>query len=185
MIEIPLSRGKVARIDDEDAALVAGFKWWAHQGNDGHGWYARGYPLNSPTNRSQIMMHNLILGVHAGTLVDHLDGDGLNNTRANLRPATRAQNAQNQHIRSDNQTGFKGVGRSQRHGRLYPRWRAKITIEGRTLHLGYFASPAQAAEAYDEAARRHFGRFARVNFPRASEAGACAATHRTKREKER
>jgi hypothetical protein len=103
-------------------------------------------------------MHRLILRVDANTQVDHRDGNGLNNTRGNLRPATHAQNQHNSRLRKDNQSGFKGVHRQGN------RWVARIRVDGEQKHLGSFRTPEEAARAYDAAALRLRGEYARLNF---------------------
>ena len=103
-------------------------------------------------------MHNVIAGAPQ---VDHVNGDGLDNRRANLRPASTAQNARNRSRPSTNRSGFKGVSWVRDRGH----WRAGIKVDGRSLNLGSFADPVEAAKAYDEAARRLHGKFARPNFP--------------------
>lgn len=154
MIEVPLTRGLVAVIDDEDAAAVlAAGPWHAVPGATTH--YAR-RAVWSGGRAHQVSLHTFLTG---WSRVDHADGDGLNNRRANLRPATNAQNGQNRAIQRNNASGYKGV--SWHRGA----WRAVIWLDGRSVHLGRYADPADAARAYDAAAREAFGEFARVNFP--------------------
>lgn len=107
-------------------------------------------------------MHRLILGLVPGDgqRVDHRDLNGLNNVRSNLRLCTSSQNLANGPRRVDNTSGYRGVGWDRQHRR----WVAKIQVRGRTMNLGLFRSPEQAALAYDAAAREHFGEFARPNF---------------------
>lgn len=104
-------------------------------------------------------MHRLIAGAKRGEFVDHIDGDTLNNMRANLRVCSHQQNAFNSSKRSS-LSGFKGVARHYDH----VRWVARLTLSGKNLYLGTFASPEDAARAYDAAARRYYGDFARLNF---------------------
>lgn len=92
-------------------------------------------------------------------LLDHVDGNGLNNAWANLRSATTAENTRHQGIRSNNSTGFKGVIWQPRERR----WRAVIGVDGKKIHLGCYATPEAAAQAYDEAAMKHHGEFAGLN----------------------
>jgi hypothetical protein len=103
-------------------------------------------------------MHRLLA---AWPLVDHEDGNGLNNQRANLRPATQSQNLANQRKRPGLTSQFKGV---RWYGKLTP-WRASISIGGRRVHLGSFITEEAAARAYDAAALAEWGEYARLNFP--------------------
>lgn len=101
--------------------------------------------------------------------VDHIDGNTFNNQKNNLRIATATQNAQNRKRFKNNNSIFKGVSRP---GRREIGWRARITINKNTITLGRFDDEISAARAYDEAARQHFGEFARLNFPKTSEQAA-------------
>lgn len=154
---IPLAGGLTAIVDDEDAHL-AGVRWCAHA--DRNKTYAVRVEVMESVQVFRLL-HREILNAPEGIEVDHINGDGLDNRRANLRLATRAQNQWNSGRRSDNTSGFKGVGwvRSRQ------RWQAKIKVRGLRIFLGYHASPEAAAQAYDAAARQHFGEFARLNFP--------------------
>jgi hypothetical protein len=151
MIEVPLTQGKVALIDDEDAERVLGRNWAYLSVQNGPG---PGYAISSSG-----LMHRLILNAPRGVEVDHVNGDGLDNRRENLRLATHAQNASNSRLHRDNVTGYKGV----RHKRN--RWQARITVNQKEIYLGSFIALEDAARAYDAAAREHFGEFATPNFP--------------------
>ena len=105
-------------------------------------------------------MHRLILGITCDSQGDHINGDGLDNRRANLRPVTHAQNMQN---RRGNGPTFKGIYCVERTTRNP--WMAKIAVAKKQIYLGYYATPEDAARAYDEAAKKYFGEFARLNFP--------------------
>ena len=97
----------------------------------------------------------------AGVMVDHINRDRLDNRRANLRMATNAQNQANVTKRQGMTSRYKGVSRHTATGR----WQARISVEGKQMHLGYFAHEADAARAYDARAREVFGVFAQANFP--------------------
>lgn len=162
MIEIPLTRGKVALIDDDDAEAVLAFQWHAHR-NSKDLWYAMQTVKHRSTG-SAIYLHRVILNAPPETKVDHKNGDGLDNRRANLRIATHAENLRNSGLSSNNSSGFKGVS-FVRHRFLSKPWHARIMLNRKQTHLGYFATAEDAARAYDAKAKELFGEFARVNFP--------------------
>jgi len=154
--EIPLSRGMVALVDDEDYdAVMAVGKWYADRSC--RTFYAR-KNFQRGGKWTFVKMHTLITG---WDYVDHINGNGLDNRRANLRHATDALNSRNRRIRSDNTSGYKGVHLSR------GKWRAVLTRDGRVVFHGSFDSAEDAAHAYDAAAREHFGEFAFLNFPEA------------------
>jgi len=95
-----------------------------------------------------------------GVFIDHRDNDGLNNCKWNLRVCSRKQNNRNRKTRSRKTSDFKGVDL-----RAGGRWRAKIRVDGKSIHIGLFATQEEAARAYDVSARKHFGEFACCNFP--------------------
>lgn len=159
-LRIPLGGGKYATIDAGDAPLVAGFRW---RSRCIHGtWYAVAYSpdLWKERRRRDVFMHRVIVGAAPGVTIDHRDGDGLNNTRGNLREASHGENMRNAKGRVGT-SRFKGVSWCSRKGR----WVAQIRYDGKTRFLGYFADEDAAARAYDAAAAIGHGRFARLNFP--------------------
>ena len=101
-------------------------------------------------------MHTLIAGVKGP---DHVNSNGLDNRRINLREASQAQNCANQRLHSNNTSGYKGVSRE----RAERRWKARICVKGRHIFLGRFDDPVEAARAYNEAALEYFGEFAWLN----------------------
>lgn len=138
MIEIPLTKGYVAIIDDEDAHLAA-LRWHAHV-MPGKAVYAR-RTAHADGTKKNVMLHRVIMNAAPGEPVDHRDGDGLNCRRGNLRIVTASENCMNRRgPRSDNRfSPYLGVYYSER----MDRYLAKI---GRT-HLGTFKTPEEANEA--------------------------------------
>jgi len=156
---IPLSRGKYAKVDVEDYERLARYNWYAKKS---HGtFYAVRTEKNKGRSKSRIM-HREIMGEAEGFVVDHINHDGLDNRRANLRLATRSQNQWNipKNSRIKSTSKYKGV----RKRRISKPFSADITVEGRKIHLGDFAEEVEAARAYDEAAKKYFGEFACLNF---------------------
>lgn len=135
-----------ALVDGADLPRLAPYRWNRN---------CHGYAVRFDAGR-WVFLHRLVCP--DGSLGDHRDGDKMNNRRSNLRGADWLGNARNS-AKSWRNTGYKGV-RAQ--GR---RFAARITVNYREVHLGRFASPDEAARAYDRAAVEHFGRFARLNFP--------------------
>ena len=159
-IEIPLTQGKVALIDDADWPLVSEYQWHFV------GKSRRGYVGTSSfkfTGRKGILyMHRLLMNAPARVEVDHVNSDGLDNRRANLRLATRAQNMANSRKRlTGSFSQYKGVYWNGIRGK----WEAKIGTPPNRKYLGIFFDEKDAAKAYDAAARVWFGEFARLNFP--------------------
>jgi hypothetical protein len=150
MKQIPLTQGEFALVDDEDFEELSRYKWQVLRNGP------RSYAVRKAGK--QIRMHRQITNAPDGMLVDHRDGNGLNNQRFNLRVCTAAENARNIRVHKDNKTGFKGVGRSQ------GKYRAYIVVAKKFIFLGRFGDPESAARAYDKAAKQHFGQFARTNF---------------------
>lgn len=154
MKTIPLTQGFAARIDDADYERVSQYKWRVRRKN-AHTMYA-------VTGRG-IRMHRFILGITDPTVqVDHRDRDGLNNQRENLRKCINGENQANKLKQHGTYTSqFKGVCWHK----VSSAWRACITIRRKHVYLGLFENEADAARAYDAAARAHFGEFCHVNFP--------------------
>jgi hypothetical protein len=163
-VEIELTQGKVAVID-EDYPLVAGYKWRSHchsrTRNANELWYAVTSVRDSNTCRHRVFpMHHLILTKKTGLVIDHIDGNGLNNSRSNLRYATPAQSKANTRPWKNGSSRFKGVTWKASHAK----WQVEITVNGRKRFLGLFSSEEEAAVAYDRAAKAAWGDFARPNF---------------------
>jgi hypothetical protein len=158
MKEIKLTRGKVALVDDEDYERFGHLKWHCVVSTENNMRAVR------RVNSAAIMLHREIMGATKGQLVDHKNGDGLDNRRENLRFATRLENSQNRRMSKNNTSGFKGVTFDKK-GRRH--WRASIghlyTKKESYRYLGLYFTPLEAAIAYDLAALRIHGEFAFTN----------------------
>ena len=159
---IALTKGKFAIVDAADYEWLSQRKWSASPG--GKTWYARCSGHKPDGKWTTVAMHRLILGVESGVRVYHKNGNGLDNRRDNLRIATQQQNQFNRGLQITNTSGYKGVSWDKARGK----WRVSFVVDKRLQFGGYFDNPEEAARAYDEAARKHYGEFARLNFPGAS-----------------
>lgn len=160
MKEIKLTQGKVAFVDDEDFDRVNQFKWYA--GYSRGKWYARRTVNVSSTIKKAVVMHRFILGLSDVSIeVDHIDHNGLNNQRSNLRKCTQAENKRNKSRAKNSSSIYLGVGYKKKRGK---KWMANIRRNGKNWFLGYFLEEKDAAIAYDNAAKSLFGDFANVNF---------------------
>jgi hypothetical protein len=149
---VELTRGYEATIDKRDIPLVQGYSWRAHILRKGHVYAAR----TGDEPRTVVLMHRHLMGAPADVLVDHEDGDGLNNRRGNMRIATPSQNNMNMSVSSRNLLGIKGV--SQQRGGKFS---ARIERGTQRVYLGSFRTPEEASAAYFGAARILFGDFAK------------------------
>lgn len=162
---IPLSQGLVAIVDDEDYEALNQWIWSARVGTTVT--YAARYRRKEERGRGAsylVYMHREILGLGKGSLderrVDHINHDGLDNRKANLRIATSRENSRNQR-KFRGTSRYKGVAWYK----PYDKWHASIGIEGTQKHIGYYTSEEEAAHAYDEVAQKIYGEFAVLNFP--------------------
>lgn len=144
--EILLTRGMIALVDAEDYDRLCASRW-SYQPNGKTGYAMRGVKGGDGKYRSQLM-HRFILDTPTGTLVDHINGNGLDNRRANLRLCTASENCANREA--------SGVSRNNKTGR----WVSQITHQARTIWLGTFDTREAASAAYCSERVRLFGRFA-------------------------
>jgi hypothetical protein len=154
---IPLTQGKTAIVDTEDYGWLNKFNWFCHK-TDLNEHYAVRANSGSARLPHLLFMHKEILGCSRGQQVDHIDRNPLNNRRDNLRKCTCAENIRNRGKAKSTTGPYKGIFIQA------GRWRAKITYNRKSIHLGYFLDPLDAAKAYDKAARELFGEFACLNF---------------------
>lgn len=171
MKTIMLNKDLSTTIDDSDLNLVLGYKWHAVKGKYKYIFYAQAH-IKRGGRPSTILLHRLILGLPMfSPMVDHIDGDGLNNQRHNLRFSTDSQNKCNAgkrrtHLGDATSSIYKGVSWD----RSTLKWRVQITIQKKRIDLGCFEDEILAAKSYDLAAIKMFGEFARINFRQ----GKCA-----------
>lgn len=160
MKKIPLSQNKFALIDNGDYDALSNHKWYASK--DRNSWYAT-RKIRIASKKITVRMHRVILGLKCfdGKEVDHIDGNGLNNQRSNLRTCTNQQNHFNQRPQKKKKSSrFKGVYRHKE----VKKWSSQIKINGRKINLGCFIKEVDAAKAYNEGALKYFGEFARPNI---------------------
>ena len=158
MKQINLTRGKVALVDDDDYETLIKFKWCASR--CGFGIKEKFRAERRGPNSRLLLMHRQIMDItDPKVLVDHINGDPLDNRRENLRAATHAENSRNMGLSKKNTTGYKGV----RWNKNLKKWRASIWVGGRHMHLGLYTDARSAALAYNDAATLHFGEYARLN----------------------
>lgn len=157
---VTLTKGYEAIIDAEDIVKVQSFNWTALVKARANGKFQSVYAFRTERfngGRRPVYMHRTIAETPTGMDTDHADGDGLNNTKANLRSATRAENGRNQKISVANTSGFKGV---TWHGRDRC-WMAQIHMNGRNHFLGYHKTAEDAHRAYASASAELHGAFGR------------------------
>lgn len=158
MKEIRLANSKgVALVDDADFALLSQYRWYIK--HDSRTNYAFGYVRGRRRDGKLVKMHRVITDAPDGMDVDHVNGDGLDNRRNNLRICTRSQNIGHSHKTAGCSSDFKGVSWDKGAGR----WRAQGKIAYKCIYLGYYDSEEDAARAYNDFAREHFGEFALLN----------------------
>lgn len=155
MKQIPLTKGKKARVNDIDYDRLLGIGCWSCNN--------KGYAVHYTTVHGEMLvlyMHRIILDAPAGMVVDHINGDRLDNRRDNLRLGTISQNNANRRHYATSDAPFKGLSWNR------GKWQVRIGVNGKRIYLGRFESPTTAALMYDAAARHFYPDFHRCNFPK-------------------
>ena len=150
--EIPLTQGKVALVDTEDYDYLNQWKWFTFKCRN----------TNYATRKYQgkmLLMHRYIMKPSFDMQIDHINMDGLDNRRDNLRICYHVQNLMNTKKHFDNTSGYKGVC----YHKLKRKWVVRINVNKKQIHLGYFIEKEDAALVYNEAALKYHGEFARLN----------------------
>lgn len=152
MKKIPLTQGKFALVDDEDFDELSKWAWYPH------GAYARRHINKDGRIVRRVYMHRSIMR-EPELEVDHINGDGLDNRKSNLRVCTHAENLKNQITVKNSLSGVKGVSLNRRDNK----WTAYIKTEGKKIFLGNFENKQDAQIAYNVASVKHFGEFAKIH----------------------
>lgn len=157
-LTIPLSKGQVAIIDNCDADL-ADLRWYSLERQPGK-FYAR-RDVRGSGKTASVYIHRIVAerlyerAIQPKEVVDHIDGNSLNNQRNNLRITDQSGNCRNRKLSVRNKLGYKGVFQDGN------RFRASVRVNGKVLYLGSFTTPEEAYEAYCKGAKRYYGEFAR------------------------
>jgi len=161
LVRIPLTHGYETIIDASDLELVVKYDWFARVRHKADGSIRTVYAVRSKKivrKTRMVGIHRAILNAPDGVEVDHIDGDGLNNRRSNLRLASRAQNQKNKGRPISNSSGVKGVTWCAERGK----WQAQISDANKHYNLGRFDKIEDAAAAYAAASAKFHGEFGRV-----------------------
>ena len=158
MKKIKLTQGKYALVDNEDFGRLSQYSW--HYVSIGYA--VRGIGGSPEKARSYYMHWDVIGKPKNGLVTDHINGKKLDNRKENLRHVTIGQNVRKQKMNKNNTSGYRGVCR---HKNPPGYWKASISINGKVTSVGFFKRKEDAARAYDKAAKKHYGEFARLNFP--------------------
>ena len=155
MKSIKLTQNKITWVDDRDYDKLSKYKWCAKE-SGGKKFYAI---RRKSIVGSHIYMHKEIMNFPERYEVDHINGNTLDNRRSNLRVCSHKQNIRNQKLSAASSSGYKGVSQVK----STKRWMAYIKVNQKRIYLGTFEDKINAAIAYNEAAKKHFGEFARLN----------------------
>jgi len=154
---IELTQNRTAIFDAEFLSVIEKMKWGAMKGK--YTSYATARNMFDDGTVKTILMHRLLVNPSEDMVIDHINGDGLDNRLSNLRVVTVSQNNLNSRVRNDSQSGIKGAYYDKRKGTYYSR----ITVEGKNIYLGTFKTVEEAAQAYAEASAKYHGEYGRIH----------------------
>ena len=146
---------KYAMVDDDDYDFLIQYKWYGVQ-QRGENWYA----ILSSSRYGASRMHRLITNVQKGQVVDHIDHNGLNNQKNNLRVCTMSENCKNTSSRKDSTSKYLGVS----FHKMTKKWQASVYNNQTQIYIGLFKNEIDAAKAYNESAKKYHGEFANINL---------------------
>lgn len=154
-IQVPnTNENKEVIVDSEDYNELIKYKWFYNKKSKYHGYIA------AIINGKRVYLHNFLMKPSIGYVVDHINGNILDNRRCNLRICTQKENIKNQKIRRNNTSGYKGVHFNKK----LKKWCARYSLNNKRKHIGYYNTPKEAAIAYNEKTLEHYGEFARLNI---------------------
>lgn len=152
-----LTQNQLCEVDEPDLKLLGKYRWYADKGHNTY--YAKTNIKQEDGKRKRLKMHQLLMRTPKGMHTDHINHDGLDNRRENLRVCTASQNQMNSRLRKGSTSKYKGV----HWNKSKKRWCVRIKLNGKRKHLGYFTTEQEAALAYNKAAKEHFGKYANLN----------------------
>lgn len=158
MKKIKLTKGQYTIVDDEDFEWLNSYTWYAAFQYSNGKYFAESHTCGKAKCLSTRKMHRIITNAPHGMEVDHINGNSLDNRKSNLRVCSKSENMMNRDAPAHNKCGYKGVHRNGK------RWRARIIVSGTIIELGYHDSPEEAAHAYNLAAPKYHGKFAKLNI---------------------
>ena len=159
MKEIKLTHEKVTLVDDEDFEYLNQWKWRASKNKKSKTYYAQ-RDICIDNKRTTVFMHRIIMNPNKHMLIDHIDMNGLNNLKTNLRICNHSQNQCNR--KSWGLSKYLGVSIKKKRSIIY--YQTLIKVNKKSLYIGIFKSEIEAAKAYDKAAKEYHGEYANLNF---------------------
>lgn len=146
--------GKTIYFDEEDKNIVFKHSWYLQRCGGTKYYVAHG------GSKNRIWLHREIIKPQDNQIVDHINGNPLDNRRLNLRACNTKQNNRNSTIHKDNKSGFKGVHYMKDRNK----WASQIRVDGKKINLGFYKDKIEAAKAYNDASITYFGAFAKLNI---------------------